>query len=283
MTEQLLNQVLSYIQDPRPIWKLGLAEVIVKEKTSELISSGRIGSDGVYHTAKMLDQNVGFQNYGFLPLDSRLPIELPNYNLLARIYTENALDVLSSQEMLGLDVAIKVNDAMKLLALAGDCDQCVSKLVKALQILRQPEPEFDVSYSHPNIPFTIFVSLGEDHSGVETLRFSESILHEAMHLLLSLIEGHVPLVGDNSQIFYSPWRETERPLRGVLHGMFVFRAVLDFYSKIGPELSDPIAKDFAEYRVKQITAELLQLDGFSMCKGLTADGANLAAGLWPSN
>jgi len=275
-----LDHIRFYIQNPNPVWDLKLVEALVRDKSRELVSSGMVGNDGIYHTANMLGNKVTATNSKyFLSMDSQLPVEFAAHNLLTGVYKENGLYTLSSQEIISLNGIAKLNNAMDRLMLAGDCGRCVSKLVKALQILRQPEPEYDVSYSHPDIPFTIFVSVGEDGSQVESLRLSESILHESMHLLLSLIEGHVPLISDNTQVFYSPWRETERPLLGVLHGMFVFRAVLDFYVAINAELSDPMAKDFAEYRAEQITAELEQLQGFSNCNGLTIEGALLAVSL----
>jgi hypothetical protein len=273
------HYIRTYIRNPNPLWDLKLVEALVRHKLNELVCSDMIGNDGIYHTSNMLGYKVTATNSECFFMDSQLPIEFATQNILTGVYKENGLETLSSQEIVSLSGIAKLNKAMDRLKLAGDCGRCVSNLVKALQILRQIEPEYDVSYSHPDIPFTIFVSVGVDGSQLESLRLSESILHESMHLFLSLIEEQMPLIRDNAQVFYSPWRETERPLRGVLHGMFVFQAVLQFYTAINVELSDPIAKDFAEYRSQQIKAELEQLQGFSKCKGLTIEGALLAASL----
>jgi HEXXH motif-containing protein len=159
----------------------------------------------------------------------------------------------------------------------------VLTLVRSIQVLQSEDDEIDVSYSHPGIAFSIFVSLCKDISPLSDLRVAESILHEAMHLKLTLIEKIVPLVKvDTGNRYYSPWREELRPARGVLHGMFVFRTILDFFRGLGVPEGEGIA-GYLTFRKEQIIHELRQLRGFYTCPDFTPDGAILTENLLPSN
>ncbi|WP_316845525.1 aKG-HExxH-type peptide beta-hydroxylase [Pedobacter psychrodurus] len=277
---KLLRNIKHFLKRPLPLWDLAIANELVGLKWRELVKQGKIGENACYHSVMMLGGRHIVDHYDSDKLPYGLPIEIPDVRL-NHLYLEHGLDVLGKTEMDRISASEKVSSAFARLLSVGECGESVALLVKAVQLLRQPEPEFDVSYSHPAIPFTIFVSVGEDSSEIESLRLSESILHEAMHLLLTLVEEQVILVRDNESTYYSPWRETERPVRGVLHGMFVFRAVLDYYLLLLKELKDFKVRDFAEFRIEQITAELLLLNDFAKCGGLTEDGASLAAGLLP--
>ena len=50
-----------------------------------------------------------------------------------------------------------------------------------------------------------------------------------MHLQLTITEEVLPLVGAPEVHFFSPWRQTLRPVTGVLHGFYVFAVVHEFY------------------------------------------------------
>ena len=46
-----------------------------------------------------------------------------------------------------------------------------------------------------------------------------------MHLQLTMLENEVPLIRDTAATGYSPWQGTDRPINGLLHGLFVFRVI----------------------------------------------------------
>ena len=108
-----------------------------------------------------------------------------------------------------------------------------SALVRSIHILASTAPGFDTSYSDPELPCSIWVSLpaGERHA---EFRLAESILHEAMHLQLTMLENEVPLIDNAGATGYSPWQGTERPIRGLLHGLFVFRVIDQWLEGFGP-------------------------------------------------
>lgn len=147
----------------------------------------------------------------------------------------------------------------------------VGHVVRALHVL-SAGLGYDVSHSEPTIPFSIFVSvpaLGEKDSAI---RVAESILHEAMHLQLTLMEEALPMVATEAKGF-SPWQGRNRPVRGLLHGMYVFSVIarfMDILCELRPELGLK-----AKQRRSEIEEEIAYLDDFS--RHLTVPGQALYA------
>jgi len=206
-------------------------------------------------------------------------LEQPDFGRLKDFYSENGLEPLPNEQQKSLMAVEQLKNAFNFIMQDADCAECIFPLVKCIQLLRQPEPEFDVSYSHPKIPFTIFVSIGDSVGENEVIRLSESIIHEAMHLKLTLIENLLPLVSDNTKVYYSPWREENRPIKGVLHGAFVFRAIYDFYESIISRSISEVQRDFISWRIQMIRKELESIRNFYNCSGLTSYGAGLGENL----
>jgi hypothetical protein len=67
-------------------------------------------------------------------------------------------------------------------SLAAICAQ----LVEEIHLL-QSEPGYDVSHSEPRWRRRIFVSIPDRADGVGALRLAENIIHEAMHLQLTVL------------------------------------------------------------------------------------------------
>ena len=98
----------------------------------------------------------------------------------------------------------------------------------------------------------------------------EAILHEAMHLQLSLIERYIPLIESTGEtkLYYSPWRNEARPARGVLHGLFVFRAIYEFFSILIVHPQSVSVKFYVNKRLENI-AHALTVTGALFAKQLT--------------
>ena len=60
-------------------------------------------------------------------------------------------------------------------------------------------------------------------------RVAEALVHEAMHLQLSLLERRIELVESDrtKAVAFSPWRNSERDVQGVIHALYVFVIVRD--------------------------------------------------------
>jgi HEXXH motif-containing protein len=190
------------------------------------------------------------------------------------------LEPLSYDELIANQAAEKLHAAWQILASVPSVLASMQALVKTIQVVHSPDLEIDISYSHPDIPFSVFVSVGEDTSLISSLRVAESILHEAMHLQLTLLEAQLPLVQPDSQAtFYSPWRMEARPVRGVLHGLYVFRVIHDFYESLP---APPLATEWAPFvanRLATIRKELAEITSFGTAAGLTDAGQHLVRSL----
>lgn len=77
-----------------------------------------------------------------------------------------------------------------------------------------------VSFSYRHRPGLSFVNCFDR----DNLDLIDDLIHENSHHHLNLLlRKHVLYRGDrNQQIFYSPWRRSLRPIRGILHAAFTF-------------------------------------------------------------
>jgi HEXXH motif-containing protein len=77
-----------------------------------------------------------------------------------------------------------------------------------------------VSFSYRHRPGLSFINCFDR----DNLDLIDDLIHENSHHHLNLLlRKHVLYKGDhNQQIFYSPWRRSLRPLRGILHATFTF-------------------------------------------------------------
>lgn len=154
-------------------------------------------------------------------------------------------------------------------------------LLSVVHVLDTDGPDYDVSYSDPELPFSIFVGVHAEPGANDALRLAEGVLHECMHLQLTLIEGVLPMVSGIDRRLHSPWKGTMRPVQGVLHGAYVFGAIRDFmlaYLRLGPADAGEVAH--ARDRVRQVRDELGEtLPALLADPGLTASGRLLTARL----
>lgn len=147
-----------------------------------------------------------------------------------------------------------------------------------LQVVRDihplaAKPGYDVSHSQPQWRETIFVSCPERDDDLGALRLAESIVHEAMHLHLTNEEVQAPLVAVPSEMAHSPWRDIDRPVQGVMHGLFVFACIHRFLQMLTIAL--PLVDDVHRYitrRLGTIAEELGQIDMQDLSRNLTPRG-----------
>jgi len=274
--------ISEFLVKPIPLWDGRLTAELIENKLNDFKLKGILQTSNGYNTVNSyFKDNVEYPIVKYqlnIPTKSPVFLEQPSLGYLHSFYYTHGLEplpigILSSEKAMD-----KLNAAFKVMEQVPGCFDCVTGLVKCIQLLKNEDSEIDVSYSHPEIPFSIFISLCDEDCLTSDLRVCESILHEAMHLKLTLIEEIVPIVEANSEeTFYSPWRGEDRPVKGVLHGLFVFRAILDFYKvlkeKTGSLFSDEAA---ASIRILEIKREIEMLSELHHCKSLTHTGRKLA-------
>jgi len=172
-----------------------------------------------------------------------------------------------------------LHESTGLLAVTPRLNNAVRAAVAEIVLLSAP-PAYDISHSEPRWPHTIFISVPTRPSEVSALRATENIIHEAMHLQLTMLEHAAPLIVDRTATMASPWRKEPRQFQGVMHGFYVFRCIAAFFSALavsGHLNTEGI--DHVRKRREQITEELSRLDYDRLAKGMTPVGRDFLAAL----
>ncbi len=157
--------------------------------------------------------------------------------------------------------------------------KAVASLVRSVHCIGARRPGYDCSHSEPSIPFSVFVSFpfGEQHA---ELRVAESLLHEAMHLQLTLIEQHAPIAGNDAGSAYSPWQQCDRPVHGLLHGLYVFAAVYQWLCCLGCDSAlAPEDRAYVDRRSREIETEIRAVSWLPSERRLSDFGRSLSAWL----
>jgi len=199
---------------------------------------------------------------------------------LMRYYDAAGLDAASVQDLPLEAATSRVETALALIGRVPSLLASVRHLVLAIHPLRSPSLEIDVGYSDPALPFSIFVSIPGSNDPVCRLRLAESIVHEAMHLQLSLIERLVPLIATEQIRRHSPWRDEGRPTGGILHGVYVFAVIRDLMTQLlDLRALDPSSKGHAKRRIRQIREELAEVSWLPTSTDLTHAGRTFSKAL----
>ena len=239
-------------------------------------------SERQYSTSKLLEKtgSTGQHNLVLFRHSMGRIVQLEGSDTAAprTFCTENHLEPYSQAETCRIDGLSRVRRALTWMQAVEYTILPVVTVTRSIHLLKPPSCDIDTSYSHPDVPFSIFVSIPWTPQVNEEIRLAESILHEAMHLVLSLKEEATDFVcpPKRHEMFYSPWRGEMRPVSGVLHGLFVFRAIYEFFRRFPPnELSEQL-RGHLEGRMAELHAQFRQVSSFAKHTALTAPGRALA-------
>lgn len=164
------------------------------------------------------------------------------------------------------------------------CGVAVAELVRSIHVIKAASDDYDSSYSDPQIPFSVFVSVPSTRDRRSTLRVAEGLVHETMHLQLSLFEAICPITSLSSGWgLYSPWKREMRPTQGLIHGLYVFRVLQWMWHEFakGSETQDD--QTFAEQRVQAIESDICSIAAVSQSPDLTHEGRLLVEALLPGS
>jgi hypothetical protein len=105
---------------------------------------------------------------------------------------------------------------------------------------------------------------------------AETLVHECQHSKVNAVSHLADLAHDTTERYYAPWRDDARPLRGMIHGLYAFMAVAEFWSANGDEQDAHKRAFLLAYRRQQIRWALGSLGSPT---GLTELGAALCQGI----
>jgi HEXXH motif-containing protein len=114
----------------------------------------------------------------------------------------------------------------------------ISKNLHYIIPLTLYQEQIRTSFSTAELGSVIFIS-----DGGTLLDFCEALIHEYYHNELNaLLEFKSLFISGVGNVFYSPWREDLRPIGGLVHAIYVFVGVIQFYSQVlnGHHLSDDV-------------------------------------------
>ena len=271
----------TYLNRPFPIWDESITQALVDDRWHILAQSSQ-WTPRNYTTAGYFLNDLSVSPVKTkISSDSRdqnIYIEAPCLNYLDDFYLKSGLYPYRDGQINTPQIVTCFQQALQLLEYVVSSSRCIHALVRSIIVLVPDNPDTDISYSHPAIPFSIFISCSAQPSDYQEIRMLEAILHEAMHLQLSLIERYIPLIESTGEtkLYYSPWRNEARPARGVLHGLFVFRAIYEFFSILIVHPQSVSVKFYVNKRLENIAHEIGSLTGFSASPALTATGVLFA-------
>ena len=154
-------------------------------------------------------------------------------------------------------------------------------LVRCVHLIEAPSPEVDCSYSRPGLPFSVFLSVPDRRARSRVERLAEALVHETMHLQLSLVERRIPLIepAQAGTAVFSPWRGGERSVRGVLHALYVFVVVQRLWQRACRRPPCGLGRQFAQARVRAIRREVREARHLTASPELSREGRQLVRNL----
>lgn len=246
-----LHEVLStLLEEKRELWFPGLAPLLVAN---------------FWETTPVSGNAAAYTTQGWLgggPDDPEVKIaQLPLGRFVSSIEslfitTRRSFSDLSFGTNESAEWLPQLRRAAKTLSMVNGLADSVGCLARSIHVLRAPT-DHDVSHSTPALPFSIFVSVPEAGEKDAILRLAESLVHEAMHLQLTLINQAEPLLIDGHRQGYSPWKQELRPIEGLLHGLYVF-AVIHQVLRLFAQ-TDPRSHGYCGKRRIQIESEVASL------------------------
>lgn len=208
--------------------------------------------------------------------ESNISIEALSAECAAK-YHEEGVSFYTPNEILDTTVLSCIEDALLIVNEVPSLVRTVAALVHSLHVIAAEDLDYDVSFSEPEVPFSIFVSVPRKRIANDALRVAESIVHEAMHLQLTQIECISRLVNSANGRYFSPWRLENRNAGGVLHGLYVFYVIhrfLDRLTLIGSDSENRL--QYIGQRQREISNQIDAIHTLQDCEELTAAGLTLA-------
>lgn len=187
-------------------------------------------------------------------------------------YQKQGVSFYVAEEILNTRILSCLEDAVTVINRVPSLMKSVAALVRSLHVIKPEDDDHDVSFSDPQVPFSISVSVPEKRIPNDALRVAEAIVHEAMHLQLTLVERRIPLVKPTERRHLSPWRATQRPLVGVFHALYVFGVLERFLA----QLTLSRCPEYLQYRREEIRRQINETRSFKDLPELTRIGSQLA-------
>lgn len=279
MQRRIPEEIKAIIFQSAEPWFPSLSELLATTAWEKISSSGIVPYNYGTHRCLRKDPATDLQYPATLGLGNDLQCRLEILPEASREVFEEAGLIFAPCSSIEVNVPI-IQSALSLIATTPTLSSVIAHFLRSLHLLKAPDENYDVSHSDPSVPFSIFVSI-PPVGRHERLRLAESIVHECMHLQLTAFEALFPLVGDHNEVAYSPWRLTERPLAGVIHGLYVFTVIHSWFEILNRcDFLSPEERKFVEKRLEEVAREVAHVITLPSKPGLTDAGYGLTSYLF---
>ena len=132
----------------------------------------------------------------------------------------------------------------------------IGRLSPDIQFVSDPEaqPDQAVSLSDNSTPGALYVGVEVSGKPINPFLLADSIIHEHRHQKLYLLQREATLLEADVPLLKSPWRSDPRPPSGLLHALFVFVCLHEYWLYIaatGPlDMREQAAKDIEQIRLR---------------------------------
>jgi HEXXH motif-containing protein len=123
-----------------------------------------------------------------------------------------------------------VSESLELISLVWpSLSTRIGDVVRNYVPIRRTDAQTHNSFSAENMVGVIFLS-----ESYEDLKLAEAIVHEFHHneLYMHMCYSRIFNSSGSDKLYYSPWRTDARPLFGLIHALYVFTGVSEFFRKI---------------------------------------------------
>jgi len=283
--DDLAKRIRSAIENPNsdPWWP-GLTDELAATEWDRLRREIGLIPD-TYGTNRLLGRNNSARRDIIKSLKAPPLSVMPTIALEAlssewvRHYKKVGVRFYTPREILNSRVLTCLEEAILIVNQVPSLMRTVASLVRSVHVIKPEDKDHDVSFSEPNVPFSIFVSVPEKRLANDALRVAEAIVHEAMHLQLTIIEHVVPVTVSLSKKYYSPWRRELRDARGIIHALYVFTVIDQFLAQISSNMSQRLSAEHIRRRRGEINMQITNTESFQTSSELTFLGAQLVQSL----
>lgn len=277
--DDLAERIKASLEDPSiEPWFPELTDELTAREWDRLHRDIGLTPD-TYATARVLSRSITAPRNIITPLRTSSSAGAPTIAIEALSpewvmqYSEAGVSFYSRQEILNGTVLTCLEAALLIVNQVPSLMRTVASLVRSFHIIKAEDADYDVSFSEPQLPFSIFVSVPEERIANDALRVAEAIVHEAMHLQLTLVERILTLVSSTDGKYMSPWQREYRNAQGVLHAIYVFRVIDRFLKELSSSDCYDLASHMAQRR-REIADEMGETLSFQDCSELTPTGSS---------
>ena len=146
-----------------------------------------------------------------------------------------------------------------------------------VQFIRDPSahPDKAVSFSDNSTFGALCVAVAVSGGMIDPYLLADSIIHEHRHQKLYLLQREVRLFHADEPLVRSPWREDPRPPSGLLHAVFVFVHLHEYWEHLASEGPDAEVRGRARGELEMIRARIEEALPTLRGTPLTERGAEL--------